>query len=75
MEQNNLKVFSHENFSARTIEDENGEIWIVANDVLQSLGYSETSNASRLFQSVPDIWNGGLGNGFTPLAENKKCCV
>ena len=54
---NELKRFEHEGFTARTIED-NGEIWIVAKDVAQSLGYSEASNPSRLFAIVPEIWAG-----------------
>ena len=54
---NALQIFEEEGFTARTIED-NGEIWIVAKDVAQSLGYSEASNPSRLFSIVPDIWAG-----------------
>ena len=42
-------------FSVRSFEDDDG-IWFVAKDVAQALGYSEESNTTRLFQSVPDIW-------------------
>ena len=54
---NSLQLFEHENFTARTIED-NGEIWIVAKDVAQSLGYSEASlnQTTNLFKAVPKIW-------------------
>ena len=57
---NELQVFQNENFSVRTIED-NGEIFFVAKDVAQALGYSEASikNAmAALIQSVPEFWKG-----------------
>ena len=52
----NLQVFSKNNFTARTITDDNGTIWFIAKDIAQVLGYSETSNTKRIFQSVPEIW-------------------
>ncbi|MBR1486154.1 MAG: phage antirepressor KilAC domain-containing protein, partial [Synergistaceae bacterium] len=52
----NLQVFENENFTTRTITDANGEVWFVAKDVAQALGYSEASNTARLFQSVPKCW-------------------
>ena len=52
-----LQIFKNGDFSVRTIED-NGEIWFVAKDVAQALGYPEASNAARLFQSVPEFWKG-----------------
>ena len=58
MNNNKLAVFQEDNFTARTITDDNGEIWFVAKDVADALGYSEASNTARLFQSVPDIWAG-----------------
>ena len=56
---NTLQIFEHDNFTARTIED-NGEIWIVAKDVAQSLGYSEETinNMSKTIAMVPEIWKG-----------------
>ncbi len=52
---NTLQVFEHDNFTARTIED-NGEIWIVAKDVAQSLGYERFD--SNLLLNVPESWKG-----------------
>ena len=70
---NSLQLFEHENFTARTIED-NGEIWIVAKDVAQSLGYSEASNPSRLFAIVPEIWK-GVKPIHTPGGEQEMLCL
>ena len=55
---NSLKIFSNDNFSLRTIQDENGKFWFVAKDVAEALEYSETSLASmnKLCEPVPDIW-------------------
>ena len=52
----NVAVFNKDGFTARTITDDNGEIWFVAKDIAQALGYSEGSNTTRLFQSVPEFW-------------------
>ena len=68
-----LQLFEHEGFTARTIED-NGEIWIVAKDVAQSLGYSEASNPSRLFAIVPEIWK-GVKPIHTPGGEQEMLCL
>lgn len=53
-----IQVFNGENFSVRTVE-ENGEIWFVAKDVAQALGYSTDGGMSRIFGNVPEIWAGG----------------
>lgn len=34
-----LQVFSSENFSVRTIQDEDSTIWFVGKDILEALGY------------------------------------
>ena len=52
----NLQVFQHENFCARSFQDDNGVIWVVAKDVATSLGYSRFD--SNLIQNVPEIWKG-----------------
>ena len=70
---NTLQIFEHDNFTARTIED-NGVIWIVAKDVAQSLGYSEASNPSRLFAIVPEIWK-GVKPIHTPGGEQEMLCL
>ena len=51
-----LAIFKKDSFTARTITNDNGEIWFVAKDIAQALGYSEGSNTTRLFQSVPKFW-------------------
>ncbi|MBR0074640.1 MAG: phage antirepressor KilAC domain-containing protein [Synergistaceae bacterium] len=55
---NSLQVFNFENTQTRTIE-ENGEIWFVAKDVAQTLGYSIDGGMTKYFAHVPDIWKGG----------------
>ena len=50
-----IQVFKNDDFNVRTIED-NGEVWFVAKDIADALEYSETSNTTRIFQSVPEIW-------------------
>ena len=57
MENNNaLQVFNYEgNNEVRTIE-ENGDIWFVAKDIAQALGYGRFD--SNLIKSVPEIWKG-----------------
>ena len=53
---NSIQIFNNNNFSVRTTRDDEGNIWFVAKDVAQALEYSEDSNASRLFNNVPDLW-------------------
>jgi len=72
----NLVTFTHDNFTARTIED-NGEIWFVAKDVAQALGYSEATikNAmAALTQSVPELWK-GKKRIITPGGEQTVLCL
>lgn len=51
-------VFSHPTFGAVRVVEYNGEPWFVAKDVASALGYAESSNPARLFQSVPEEWKG-----------------
>ena len=55
---NSLQVFNNGGFTARTITDDNGEIWFVAKDVAMVLGYPKSSlnQLNNLFKSVPEIW-------------------
>ena len=55
---NSLQVFTKDNFTIRTIKDEDGKIWFVAKDVAEALDYSEASlnQVNNLFSAVPDIW-------------------
>ena len=50
-----IQVFQNENFSVRTIED-NGEVFFVAKDVAEALGYSDKGSITSLFANVPEIW-------------------
>lgn len=54
----NIQIFTKDNFSVRTIRDEDGKIWFVAKDVAEALEYSEASlnQVNNLFSAVPDIW-------------------
>ena len=70
---NTLQNFEHENFTARTIED-NGEIWIVAKDVAQSLGYNIDGGMTKYFAHVPDLWKGGKRIS-TPGGEQEMLCL
>ncbi len=50
-----LAVFNYHGLTVRTI-DVDGELFFVAGDVAEVLGYS--TNPSRLFSHVPDDWKG-----------------
>lgn len=54
----NIVSYSFGSLQVRTTEKD-GQVWFVAKDVAVALEYSEDSNASRLFASVPDEWKGG----------------
>ena len=54
---NEIQVFQNENFSVRTLK-ENDKIWVVAKDVVHALDYSMSSSTAQLVQSVPEIWKG-----------------
>ena len=56
----NVAVFNKDGFTARTITDDNGEIWFVAKDIAQALGYPESSlnQVNNLFGHVPPQWAG-----------------
>ena len=54
----NLQVFKKNDFEIRTIEDD-GEIYFVAKDVAQALGYSTDGGMNRIFGHVPNLWKGG----------------
>ena len=71
------QTFGNSDFTVRTIANENGEIWFVAKDVAQALGYAESSvnNAlSALFQSVPKMWR-DKKQIFTPGGEQEMLCL
>ena len=68
-----IQVFSNKNFSIRTV-NANGEIWFVARDVAQALDYSESSNPSRLFYTVPEIWK-GMKRIHTLGGEQEMLCL
>ena len=55
---NNIQVFSHDNFNVRTFTDNNGGIWFVAKDIAEALEYptSSINQPNNLFAHVPTIW-------------------
>ena len=56
---NSLQVFNNGGFTARTITDDNGEIWFVAKDIAEALGYNLDGGAGN---AVPY----GAGAVFLP---------
>lgn len=53
-----LVPFQFESHSIRVVTHDDGSWSVVAKDVAEALGYSESSNAARLFAHVPDEWKG-----------------
>lgn len=53
----NLIPFQFESSEIRTVND-NGEVWVVAKDVVEALGYADTSNLGKALDHVPDEWKG-----------------
>lgn len=55
---NELKIFENAAFGAVRVVMKDGEPWVVARDVAQALGYSESSleTAGKLFGHVPAEW-------------------
>lgn len=53
-------IMKFENHPVRMWQDDKGELVIVAKDVAEALGYSESaiSQVTNLFQSVPSEWKG-----------------
>ena len=72
----NVQIFENENFTARTITDVQGDIWFVAKDVAEALGYPEASikQMANLIRSVPDSWK-GLKRIMTPGGEQEMTCL
>jgi prophage antirepressor-like protein len=55
-ENKGLMAFYYEDFQVRKLDLE-GEVWFVAKDVAEALGYSST-NMTQVFSHVPDEWKG-----------------
>jgi prophage antirepressor-like protein len=53
-----LQALSFEDHPVRITLDDGGEPWWVAKDVMEVLGYAESSNASRVIGHVPEQWRG-----------------
>ena len=45
MDKSSIQIFDYENFMVRTYTDENGEVWLVAKDVCDVLGLSNSREA------------------------------
>ena len=52
-----MQIFSAETFGSVRVIENAGELFFVAKDVAESLGYTST-NMTTIFQSVPDEWKG-----------------
>lgn len=68
-----LNTFTFEGSPVRTV-DLDGAPWFVAKDVAERLGYSESSNASRLFAVVPEDWK-GVNPIHTPGGVQPLLCL
>ena len=74
---NNIQLYSNENFSVRTTQDENRTVWFVAKDIAEALEYKEStinSNISNLFASVPECWKGNK-RIITPGGGQNMLCL
>ncbi len=69
---NSLKVFSNDDFTVRTIQDDNGKIYFVAKDVAEALEYTRFD--SNLLQNVPEEWK-GRKRFLTPGGEQDMLCL
>ena len=69
---NDLTIFKNADFSVRTITDENNEIWFVAKDVAEALGYERFD--SNLFNNVPAFWRGikRITKRFTVISDKTR---
>ncbi|TYT73147.1 BRO-N domain-containing protein [Desulfobotulus mexicanus] len=56
--------FTFQNYTVRTLSDENGNIWFVGKDVCEALGLSWVGN--KTLASIPENWR-GVGSFPTPL--------
>ena len=56
---NDLQVFNNNDFTVRTVQEDNGEIWFVAKDIAQALDYSTDGGMTKYFNHVPEVWKGG----------------
>ena len=73
---NNIQVFSHDNFNIRTFTDKNGIIWFVARDIAEALEYNNVSkhNIGKLIAHVPEVWRGRVPFS-TPGGEQEMLCL
>ncbi len=71
-----IQIFTKDNFTARTVQDDNGTIWFVAKDVAKALDYSEAtiSNMEKTIAHVPKVWKGRYPI-TTPGGEQKMLCL
>ncbi|MCD7712268.1 MAG: phage antirepressor KilAC domain-containing protein [Firmicutes bacterium] len=72
--ENGLQVFENEKFGRVRVVTRDNEPWFVAKDVAEALGYSEESNAARLFASVPEEWK-GVNPIHTPGGTQQLLCI
>ena len=71
---NDIQIYSNENFSVRTAQDENGTVWFVARDIAEALEYSLDGGIGKYFAHVPDCWKGGKRIA-TPGGEQEMLCL
>ena len=68
----NIQVFNNNEFSVRSVYDEDGTIWFVAKDVAQALEYAYWQ--PNIVSNVPEIWK-GIKRINTPGGEQEMLCL
>lgn len=53
-----FKIFTKNGFGQARIVPDGESFWIVGDDVLKALDYTESYNNSRIFLTVPEEWKG-----------------
>ena len=69
---NNIQVFTKDNFTARTFTDDNGTIWFVAKDIAEALEYKYWQ--PNIVAHVPECWK-GIKRINTPGGEQDMLCL
>lgn len=71
---NELQVFQYQSNQIRTILDDQGNPWLVAKDIAETLGYADGSNPARLTGNIPEEWK-GVKRIHTPGGEQEMLCL
>ena len=70
----NIQTFYNKDFNVKWFFDNDGELWFVAKEVAQELGYSINGGMTKYFAHVPEIWKGG-NRISTPGGMQEMLCL